>query len=78
MRQNWLANLPLHNCPTCNKQTIFRSGCADCDALETARQDFQDLTAEYKQNAKDIRELQDRQLAIAKELVQIDTKLNGG
>ena len=74
----WLYNLKSYSCPTCKKSTIFKSGCVECDKLESDKQDFKDLTAEYKDNAKQIKALQARQLEVANELVQIDTRLNGG
>lgn len=27
----WIESLPIYNCPTCNKETIFKSGCTDCE-----------------------------------------------
>lgn len=27
----WLESLPLYDCPTCGKETIFKSGCLDCE-----------------------------------------------
>jgi hypothetical protein len=26
----WVRDLPRFDCPTCGKETIFRSGCSDC------------------------------------------------
>lgn len=27
----WLESLPIYNCPSCNKETIFESGCLECE-----------------------------------------------
>lgn len=27
----WLESLSLYDCPTCGKETIFKSGCLDCE-----------------------------------------------
>ena len=36
---DWLANLPLYNCPECNKETIFKEICADCACKDEVEND---------------------------------------
>jgi len=55
---DWLANLPEFDCPKCNKKTIFKSGCADCDRLESDIAEIADLEASIKEDERTIAEIQ--------------------
>lgn len=75
---NWLLSLERYKCPTCNNETIFKSGCNDCETLANAKQDFIDLNKEYTANQLELKALHRRQAEIAIELVKVDLILNKG
>lgn len=54
---NWLANLPEFCCPTCSQKTIFKSGCTDCDRLESDKEEIKDLEASIAEDNKIIDEI---------------------
>ena len=60
----WLANLPLHKCPTCSNETIFKSGCNDCEEKASLEIEKTDIANRLVEIENEIESLQNEKLVL--------------
>ena len=65
---DWLKNLEEYDCPTCDRKTIFKSGCNECDTYEDRQERLREVSEEIGECIKEIRHYNSRQKALESEL----------
>jgi DNA-directed RNA polymerase subunit RPC12/RpoP len=54
---NWLADLPEYDCPTCGDKTIFKNQCSDCEQKQVDAEDLATLPKEIQDIDNEINQL---------------------